>query len=324
MWFKTTNGEKTLHLHIGMGRCGSTSIQAALCAERKKLMKAGFLYTHLDEGGEAHHSLCPLQSNLLSNARSAWNRLGEEFFGAKEKNLIVSSENLIGISGSLISHIQDVFRACKVRILFIARDQVSLLPSIYAQWTKAGIRHASFRSFYNATYKLWQYPEILARWKKTFGRENIYCSILNHGDDAVNLFAKLFPGDELNSILSGRKTERLNRSISSLLLPLIEMFDDACSPQLPVWHEFSGWDQIEPPGHAAGDPKRVQFIAAIERLSLLIDSNNSNRLEDADLAFIKKAYAQSNQDFQNEYLGASSNYVLFQKHGSSTIEPKDS
>lgn len=234
------NQEKTLYLHIGMGRCGTTAIQAALAGAHQGLRKAGFLYTHLDEGGNADHSLCPLKGELLPYAISAWNGLGEDFFKAKEKNLIVSSENLIGVSSSLISHIRDAFRSCKIKVLFIARDQLLLLPSIYSQWTKAGIRHTSFSGFFSATHKLWHYPEILDRWKKNLGRENIYCSILNSGEDSVDLFAKLFPSAVVAGALSNRKKERLNRSISFELLPLIQIFDDAYSRGLPVWHEFPG------------------------------------------------------------------------------------
>ncbi len=284
-----------------MGRCGTTSIQRLLFTERQKLNAAGFLYFQLDPGGEAHHSLCPLKKELISGGKLAWNKITEDFFNSTAKNLIISSENLTGVADELVAHIADLFSACRVRILFLGRDQTDLLPSIFSQWTKAAIRFESFESFFEATKELWHFPKLLDRWRELFGIENIRCHFLKNNENAVSVFAGYFEDSQCRSILKGGKNERLNGSLSSELLKLIFLYDNAHSNQVPIWKEFPGWDLIEPVSHAAFCDERVQFLAEIERLSSLIPSPPQNIINSQVYTLIKSTYAESNRSFLVEY-----------------------
>jgi hypothetical protein len=212
---------KTVYLHIGLGRCGTTSIQRALFENQESLKAKGYLYIRTDDGGEAHHSLCPLKKELLPGAKAAWDKIAEEFMAMREENLMISSENMIGIADELIEHIADLFKECRVKVLFIGRHQSGLLPSTFSQWTKAGILFESFNSFFKATHQLWHFQNILDRWEKYFVREDIHCRILSSGEDAVETFATFLPAEEGKILLGKSQNRRLNSSISSELIRLI-------------------------------------------------------------------------------------------------------
>jgi hypothetical protein len=301
---------KTVYIHIGLGRCGTTSIQRALFAGRQSLREEGYLYTKTDPGGEAHHTLCPLKKELISGGKLAWNKIAEDFIKSTENNLIISSENLTGVPDEIVAHIAELFSSCAVRILFLGRDQTDLLPSIFSQWTKAAIRFESFESFFEATKELWHFPKLLDRWRELFGIESIRCHFLKKNENAVSVFAGFFEDTQCRSILNGGKNERLNSSLSSELLKLIFLYDNAHSNHLPIWREFPGWDVIEPVSHEAFCDDRVQFLAEIERLSSMIPSPPQNIINSQVYTLIKSTYAESNHSFLIEYCRSESVEIM--------------
>lgn len=297
---------KTVYLHIGLGRCGTTSIQRTLFSARHSLEDAGYLYIQTDPGGEAHHSLCPLKKELLPSAKAGWEIIAKDFLAMRQENLIISSENMIGIADELIYYIKDLFRKQSVKILFIGRSQSGLLPSTFSQWTKAGILFESFPSFFKATHQLWHFESILDRWEKHFGRQNINCRVIQRGEDAVEKFLTFFPESKLYKILNSSSRERLNSSLSSELLKLIFLYDIANTDKLPVWHEFPGWELIEPPIEILYNSRRLEYLKEIERLSKLLHSPCEKLLTHDDEKMINSTYFESNQLFHMNHLGKQS------------------
>jgi hypothetical protein len=293
---------KTVYLHIGLGRCGTTSIQRVLFENQQKLKEAGYLYIKTDPGGQAHHTLCPLKKELLPGAKEAWDNIAKEFIAMREENLMISSENMIGIADELIKHIAELFKECRVKILFIGRHQSGLLPSTFSQWTKAGILFESFSSFFKATNQLWHFQNILDRWGKYFFREDIHCRILRSGEDAVETFATFLPSGKIKNLLVRSIKHRLNGSISSELIRLIFLYDISYSLKLPVWDTFPGWELIEPAVEDVFNAKRNNFIQEIERVSSVIYSPCENLLTADEIKMIYDTYLETNHSFHMKYM----------------------
>ncbi len=64
------NTKKTLYLHIGMGKTGTTALQVFFSGNRKAMEEQGVAYPSLGEIEGAHHLLSPHVPRFLKNT---WN-----------------------------------------------------------------------------------------------------------------------------------------------------------------------------------------------------------------------------------------------------------
>jgi hypothetical protein len=289
---------KKVIIHIGMGRCGSSSIQHALTIKRTELAALGIYYPETNPAENAQHVLGLLADDKFEDAKQGWKDVIAGFERSGCPTLLVSTELFIGISYRLFETISRLLSGYLVEVIFIVQNQRELLPSIYAQWIKAGIAFQSFEHFFSVTKQEWHFTRIIERWADAYGSENIKCGILRPGGDSVEIFAECCGGGEMNRLLKNTKI-RINASINPSLLPLIVLFDRFNSRN-KIGTIFPGWNHIEPSRPDRNPGLRSRLVRLLEN-----QTKASFGIGRWDLGIdeqMDSEYGATNKEFHSKYL----------------------
>jgi hypothetical protein len=292
--------KKKVLIHIGMGRCGSSSIQHSLRIKRTELHARGILYPETNPTEDAQHVLGSLADDKLEESEKAWREVIATFEKSGCHTLLVSTEYLKSISPGLFEFIKKLLSVYSVEVIFIARNQGEHLPSVYAQWTKAGIVFRSFKHFYEVTKKEWHLTRIIERWSEAYGVENMKCGLLRPGEDAVGIFAELSGVGEVGEMLKNTRI-RINAGIHPGLLSLLALFDRFNSRN-KIGSVFPGWNHIEPSRPDRNARLRGRLVALLEKLNkgrLGQGRRNLGRAMEEKMAL---EYEGTNMEFHSKYL----------------------
>lgn len=182
----------TVYLHIGAPKTATSTLQAVLASNHKKLLSQGILYPRDCCHGDAHHVLvCDLIAKHTGNTLpdlwygdfprgQAWQALVAEIdsHGAAVDTVILSSELFFGQVGKLELMLADVkahLAGHEIKILTYLRRQDQLYSSFYNQDVKGARQwpHSAYE-FYE-THQIFQrsYYQMLQTWASAFGTENI-------------------------------------------------------------------------------------------------------------------------------------------------------
>ena len=293
--------KKKVLIHIGMGRCGSSSIQHSLRIKKSELAAQGIHYPETNPAEDAQHVLGLLADDKFEEAEKGWRDVLAGFEKSGCTTLLVSTELFIGISPRLFESIQRLLSGYSVEVIFIVRNQRELLPSIYAQWIKAGIVFLSFEHFYRVTKQEWHFSRMLARWSNAYGAENMKCGVLRPGADAVQIFAECCGGGEMGEMLKSTNI-RINASINPRLLSLLTLFDHFNSRN-KIGSVFPGWNHIEPsrPDRNAG--LRFRLVEFFEKQTNGWFGKGRWDLGGVVDEQMALEYGWTNKEFHSKYLG---------------------
>ncbi len=161
---------KTLYLHIGQHKTGSTSIQS-FCKRNKKLFnKMGYEYP----GNKGHHHgfyktvVNEDNFNIVAYLKKLEKQKFEKF--------ILSSEGFCKCSRNNIENLASVLKRLKwdVQIVVYLRRQDKAIESIYTQMLKNQKIKISIDEYVKRSkFKNLQYGKFLDSWSEVFGKENI-------------------------------------------------------------------------------------------------------------------------------------------------------
>lgn len=174
---------KTLYLHIGRAKTGSSAIQVFLWKNRAKLLQNGILYPKSVMHHRASHQLAYVfQPEFVGHAlfsgatpSEVYQRAFAEADEHRLRSMVASSENLFLVPP------KDVVRCLPddwdVRVICYVRRQDHVLASSLVQEIKTG--HVGIDTDIDEYVSnpirlgLLDYSETLGKWAKVFGRENI-------------------------------------------------------------------------------------------------------------------------------------------------------
>jgi len=299
------SAKKSVLIHIGLGRCGTSSLQFALHSCRENFSKAKVFYPKTMNGQTAHHELAPHMPDEIRRACEYWNEISEEFEVGDYEMLLLSSEMFAECPDALLNHISVLFEKYEVKIFFFGKAQQRLLPSIYSHWSSVGVGFRSFRSFYNLTKNEWNFTRILQRWSDKFGIHNICCQILREGDDSLEIFAKVF-SQQTKYLLTSNKIEiRFNESLPRVETNILKIFDQLSHP-LSFHKTFPGWDRIEQDVRDRNTWLRSRLLTMIRYTGNTFPRHSRSLLNINDRQEIHSFYYNSNQEFHKIYLGGQS------------------
>jgi hypothetical protein len=168
--------KKTLYLHIGMGKTGTTALQDFFWANRKTLAEDGVSYPDLGVQSGAHHLLSPRVPPFLKNI---WAFIDVNTW---VRELAVDSQDTILLSSELIAWAaDDVARAfCRVlqewfepKVVIYLRRQDNLIMAGYNQQVKAGTQLRELRGTLQHQLDRFDYDKRLAPWSGVLGDANI-------------------------------------------------------------------------------------------------------------------------------------------------------
>ena len=187
---------KTVFLHIGTHKTGSTALQQALSANRLEIADAGFDYSP--------HIVPKIVRQLLGSADDQPRRgvLGDFVNQSPRPTIIISSEGLSGnpLAGysdtpSIAARCQDELQDVQCKVVVYLRPQAEFIGSLYSQHIHEG-NHSNVSDFLN-TLPLEQicWKTLCDIYIEAFGKENVivrpYTYETLHRHDIVQDFARI-------------------------------------------------------------------------------------------------------------------------------------
>ncbi|MEM9255492.1 MAG: hypothetical protein AAGA91_08590 [Pseudomonadota bacterium] len=192
---------KTLYVHIGRPKVGSTALQRFLHSNRDRLRLDGVLYPKTGERQKASHGLSDAlvnpdeSSERTAVATSVYGQLREEMAMSNAEKVILSSENFYFIDPTKLA--QHLPEDLSVNILVYLRRQDEVLISSYLQEWRDDSLSATERDDLDAylanpaRLELLDYAAVLDRWAAAFGEKNVWVRVYREGQSPQDLFNDL-------------------------------------------------------------------------------------------------------------------------------------
>lgn len=173
--------EKTVYLHVGYHKTGTTSIQNTLSKNASSLENLGFFYyqdaDYSQKWFKNHtlalsirkikHPLIPLDEK----PEIVWGRFVEAADRSKAATIIVSSE--VFMEGVDKAYIKNCLRKFQVNIIFYVREQSDWIDSLYTEEVKHGYKKLVHEYFEDTKNKKFNYYDEIESWADIFGKERI-------------------------------------------------------------------------------------------------------------------------------------------------------
>ena len=174
---------RRLLVHIGLPKCGSTTIQQALGVLEPELRRRGVL---LPAAGRAEAAGEPCHANLAREldgvafepALGGWRKLAAEICGSDASTVVLTAETLSHVGREAAAKVASVAASCgrAVEVVGYVRPQWEILESFYAQKVRTGAQRLPFDVFAAASFlrppqrhhKL-GFRRVFAPWRERFG-----------------------------------------------------------------------------------------------------------------------------------------------------------
>ena len=193
---------KTLYLHVGMHKTGTTSIQYFCWKNRFSLKDLNFLYPELGLSGptHAHFALClpgdrqkilkkicyvdysamdsPYKKYTGFPPEILYKQLGEAVQETSCDNILLSSECFLEwIDPGDVARLIDRYVHCKVKIIIYLRRQDQWIQAVFNQIVKDPYIRYVGKLEEMPQIEMMDYYETISKWANRFGRKNILVRI---------------------------------------------------------------------------------------------------------------------------------------------------
>ena len=184
-FWRSKKVDKTLFLHIGLQKTGTTSIQTFLAQNRSQLAERGFVYPDpaetgfgMDNMNHGHLSMSLTgywrDFGYQLSREEAWGELAELYY-ASEGNLLVSHEGLS--TPQIIPHIPYIkkkLNGISVKVVIYLRRQDVFVQSVYKERLKSDETREFRQAFEHGDYpRLLDFYSILCHWQDCVGKNNL-------------------------------------------------------------------------------------------------------------------------------------------------------
>jgi len=167
---------KTLFLHIGTHKTGTTTLQQFLSSNRELLSQKGWLYPRAG-CTESHHGHHDVAWGFSDRKPFDFGPLKREIEESPCDRVVLSSEEFEFCRSA--GRIRETFDYCEVRVVLYLRRQDDLLLSEYNQHLKSGISFKPLEQFAQMLdrHGRLDYVGLCQRWAKTFGKESVIARV---------------------------------------------------------------------------------------------------------------------------------------------------
>jgi hypothetical protein len=217
-----SNTKKTIYLHIGLPKTGTTAIQIGLSRQHKELEKRGYAYPFAGE--TAHHNLAYellAWESHFDPALCTFAKLQTYLEQTPHQNIIVSSEDFSALSPDnlqqLATHLQDH----QVKIVIYLRRQDQLIQSTWSEIVKTGAVMTSFEDWFNGSVFDHVLPGEEFNGDLRYRRLQFMSSL--HYDTYLSRYARIFGQD--NILIRAYERSSMNTNIVADFLQLVGMDD---------------------------------------------------------------------------------------------------
>lgn len=176
---KTT---KTVYLHIGISKTGSTAIQKYLHKNSDSLKAVGVHYVASGRkgDGESHHQLARLYKNDI-DATTEIASVISEIDRSDCQSFILSSELFEYLKLNQIRRLSRDLGSYRIVVVVYLRRQDEALFSMYKELVKKHACATSFSGYFDETQRkgLLLFSKMLSRWERVLGRENVRARVFS-------------------------------------------------------------------------------------------------------------------------------------------------
>lgn len=251
---------KSILIHIGTEKTGTTSLQKFFSINKEILSEAGIWYPDSEKLDYCHrHGHFPLAASLFDqcpdfvtpakhhNADALYKQLLRDFEGRDEQALLLSAEHFSSRCSQpkMIERLRRLLGDYHVRILVYVRPQHELLLSAYSTFLKSGgtktLEEVSRERWLNTDGVYFNYFRLVQRWWKVFSQDNVRVQVFQtqamHQGDLYRDLISSFDGEWRDDI---EIPERQNPPIGKELADLLYL----ANQHFPAFQEQdrAGWE----------------------------------------------------------------------------------
>ena len=222
---------KTICIHIGRGKTGTTSIQRYLSQKRSELLDQGVHYLYSDDAGRGagHQQFAksfittpPAYMVPALNPQGIRQQVFDEICASTSEVILLSSENLpMADLSQLHRFFAELPAAFDIKIILFARSQDELAESEYNQLVKLKQETSSFAAYANGKLDDCDFFALASRWESCFGVGSVLCQVYDGArNDVVGQFLSMVPQVNVDLLSGSEAPGRLNENSSLSLKAL--------------------------------------------------------------------------------------------------------
>lgn len=226
---------KTIYLHIGPAKTGTTTIQQSLHDNEQLLSSIGYAIPRTGQvspGQAGHHNLAwELNGNEHFNPKyGVWAELIKELEGITHEKIILSAEGFSLYTPEKIQLLKELLQNYSVNVILYLRRQDFWLQSMWAEKLKKGENeyfHLSLQEWIDRSLTITNtcdYHNLIERWGVVFGRGNIIPRVLEKSQFKGTLFQDFLSACQVPDAMRFRDTIEMNISPGIKTLVLIREF----------------------------------------------------------------------------------------------------
>lgn len=207
---KRKSSKKTVFIHIGLMKTGTSAIQSMLWNNTSFFLERDYFIPRINHEANNYLGFSLLDEippmihiKLKSSREDIYRRLLREINHSKAKNVVlsaeafslISTEEFIGENAPI--YLKHFFDSDKfdVKIIAFIRRQDEYLESQYNQHVKThnfwNLYDEDIESFYKLKAELFDFKKIISKWSKVFGIENVKIAAYKSKVDVRVEFLKL-------------------------------------------------------------------------------------------------------------------------------------
>ncbi len=175
--FRRRAPRKTLILHIGVPKTGTTAVQQFLWHSRERLLRAGVSYPDIGIDSGAHHLSSPYRPDFLVDAGFRFLDTSEWLMDAAQlpaETVVMSSEFFcIADPGQIATFCKDISPHFVVKVCAYLRRQDNLVMAGYNQQVKAGLECRRLVESFADWEWLLDLRRLLSGWEAEVGLGNM-------------------------------------------------------------------------------------------------------------------------------------------------------
>ena len=195
---KPSSSQKTIFLHIGVPKTGSSTIQKGLYHNQKRLRRNGFLYPRSGLIGTNHKNiffqLTSMEDHRAKYTPGAGNleELAKEISETRFNKIMISAEHFALFNSSQIKTLQNALNPFLTKVIVYLRRQDQVIQSGWSQNAKRLVTKKSLDQNIDeeiSTNKsVYHYDYLLKKWAKAFGKENLILRIFEPDNLSGHIF----------------------------------------------------------------------------------------------------------------------------------------
>ncbi len=166
---------KTIFIHIGFGKTGTSSVQEFFFINRKVFEEQGLQYPTTGLTPYAHHGLAQFQSTKMPvRIQNLFLDLLEEIAVNSCNKILISSEQFCFLKKPYVVKLKELLAGFQVKVIFYVRPQLRLIESTFLEWQKSGMDYkGSIDDFYKHAKRGFDFSQRLKPWVDVFGSDSI-------------------------------------------------------------------------------------------------------------------------------------------------------